>query len=108
MWPVSQQIKDQQKLVQWWGENVTVRHGPGGVDRAKNADRRSLVSVTVAERESGIAQQKVSKWRGHLGGDLDAYRDLLRGPSYRKAARFIGLARERLGAGKPRSQQVER
>jgi hypothetical protein len=38
-----------------------------------------------AEREAGIPQPKVSKWGGHLAGDLDVYRELLRGPSYRKA-----------------------
>jgi hypothetical protein len=115
MWP---SISKSRISVGWWSGGVRTckKAREGNVERTNNndndekhnADPRYLFTVAEAERLTGISQQKVSKWRTHLSGDLDAYRDLLRGPSYRKAARFIGLARERLGAGKPRSQQIER
>lgn len=79
---VDQQISDQRNLVEWWGENVSVRHASG---TEKNADRRSTLSVEAAQDISGIEQQKVSKWRKALNGDLREYRDLLRSPSWRKA-----------------------
>ena len=81
---VDQQISDQRNLVEWWSEHVSVRHGPGhGAEGLKNADRRSLMSKDIAEQESGIAQQKVSKWRKLI--DDPQYPDILCGPSYRKA-----------------------
>jgi hypothetical protein len=67
----------QQNLVDWWRENVSVRHGAGqGTEGSKNADRRSLISIEAAEDISGISHQKVSKWRGYLKGDRDEYRSL--------------------------------
>lgn len=53
-------------VIRWWDERVSVRHGPGGTDRAKNADLRSLVSKDAAESDTGISQQQVSKWNKKL------------------------------------------
>ena len=75
---VDQQIKDQRKLVEWWREYV---RPPG---QGNNLDP-GYFSMKAAEAKSGIAQQKVSRWRTYLTGDIDAYREMLRGPSYRKA-----------------------
>jgi phage N-6-adenine-methyltransferase len=76
---VEQQISDQRNLVEWWDSNV---RKPGPIEI--NAEPR-LFTREQAESITGISQQTVSKWRKHIAGDLDAYRDLLRGPSYRKA-----------------------
>ena len=54
---VDQQIEDQQGFVKWWRDNVSVRQGAGGKpgEGAKNADRRSLLSVKRAEELTKIA-----------------------------------------------------
>jgi hypothetical protein len=80
---IEQQIANQRQFVEWWDENVGVRHGSGqGEAGLKNAELRSLMSVAKAEELTGISQQKVSRWRKCLE-DVGAYRTALRGPSYR-------------------------
>jgi hypothetical protein len=70
----------QQNLVDWWRENVSVRHGAGqGTEGSKNADRRSLISIEAAEDISGISHQKVSKWRGYLKATATNIAHCLRG-----------------------------
>jgi phage N-6-adenine-methyltransferase len=80
---VEQEISDIRDLVEWWTANVGVRHRPPG-GKSVNADLRSQLTKDKAEAESGFKQQAISRYRTYLK-DLVAFRDLLRGPSYRKA-----------------------
>jgi hypothetical protein len=50
-----------------------------------DADRRSLISVADAEKETDITQQQVSRWRKALRNE-EKYQDALRGPSYKLAS----------------------
>jgi phage N-6-adenine-methyltransferase len=79
---VEQEIEDQGNLVSWWEANVQRR---GGNRQSINADPGEWFAVEEAEEFCGIPQQKVSRWRAALAGDIEAYRELLRGPSWRKA-----------------------
>ncbi len=79
---VNQQISDQRSLVSWWRKNVSMRHGAGRAK--KNADLRSLISLEQAEKLTKFSQQTISKFGTRLQ-DLPAYKELLRGPSYRRA-----------------------
>jgi hypothetical protein len=65
---VDQQMADQRRLVNWWGENIRSQ----GEARKENPDR-GFLSVAQAVRTIGISQQKVSRWRLKLE-DEDAYR----------------------------------
>ena len=71
---------DQRNLVEWWREHVSVRES----NRKANRGPGSL-SLEDAEDFSGIAQQKVLRWRKALRGDIDEYHKQLRRPSWRKA-----------------------
>src|SRR5262249_18587696 len=55
--------------------------------REKEEITRILVisQSTMPRKFCSVPQQKVSRWRKALAGDLDEYRALLRGPSWRKA-----------------------
>jgi phage N-6-adenine-methyltransferase len=92
---VDVQIEDQQAFVKWWKENVTVRLRAG---REMRADQRSSISAEKAEQLTQIAHQTVSKWSVRLK-DLPTYRELLRGPSYRKAMGKRGSTDHRGASG---------
>jgi hypothetical protein len=82
---IDEVIAEQRHFVAWWTATVTTRHGAGrGVGEEKNADQRSFISVEVAQKETHITQQQVSKWRKALD-DEDDYRAKLRAPSYKRA-----------------------
>jgi phage N-6-adenine-methyltransferase len=88
-WPllegaIDAKIEDQEEFVRWWDENVGVRQSPGGVDRASNADLRSMLSRARAEELTGITQQQVSSWRKKLVNTA-AYRASLFERAYREA-----------------------
>jgi len=71
---VEAKLDDQQAFVDWWSETVTVRQAAGGNRFKTHADLRSSTSCAIAEQQTGIKQQQVSRWRGNLK-DRDAYRD---------------------------------
>jgi len=91
-WPLLEQaidfrIDQQRTFVGFWDAGPGKRHGPGGSsseDKAKNADRRSLLSVAEVEKQTGIKQQQVSKWRRRLAHP-DKYREMLYASAYSKA-----------------------
>jgi hypothetical protein len=87
------EIEEQRLFVGWWTANVSVRHGGD----TKRADQRSCVTVEMAEDETHISHQQVSKWRKALG--LDDYPDKLRGPSWRKAMAEKGTTDQRGASG---------
>jgi phage N-6-adenine-methyltransferase len=95
---VDQEVSDQRCLVEWWGEHVSVRESPGRSGHKSSLDR-GTISLENAEDISGIANQKVSKWRKALNGDLDEYRYLLRGPSWRKAMGERGSSDQKGASG---------
>jgi ParB family chromosome partitioning protein len=84
---VDQQISDQQNFVDWWfgvpGDADKPRHvRPPGQG---NNHGPGYFSKEEALALGGIPQQKASRWKQALAGDREEYRDLLRGPSWRKA-----------------------
>jgi phage N-6-adenine-methyltransferase len=95
---IDAEIAEQRDFVAWWDAKVGVRKSAGGVNQADNADRRSLVSVTKAEKETHVSQQQVSRWRNGLR-DEGKYRDTLRGPSADKAWANPDDARGTYGTG---------
>jgi phage N-6-adenine-methyltransferase len=92
---VDQEIGDQQNLVTWWDESVR----KGRPKKEESFQDREKLYFEDAERISGIPDGKVSKWRGHLKGDRDEYRALLRGPSYRKAMAERGSSDQKGASG---------
>ena len=89
-WPllkdaVDAKIEDQVEYLGWWDAKVGVRLRPGGADGGTlNAERRSTLSKDIAERDTGISQQQVSRWRKSLL-DREKYRDRLILATYRQA-----------------------
>jgi hypothetical protein len=76
---VTQQVADQRRLVEWWAKNVRGEGRP-----SKTPADHAQFSQSEAELATGISNEKVSRWRRRLA-DEAAYREALRGPSYRKA-----------------------
>lgn len=81
-WPMMEQaidekIADQDEFVRWWAEKVR-RPGQG------NNAERGYLSTEVAEAQTGVTQQLVSRWRKRLQ-DKGKYRDRLVDAAYRKA-----------------------
>lgn len=87
-WPtlekaVDAKIEDQKEFVRRWRE--TVRRPGGKEAQAIRADRGELVlDDDAATKLTGIKHQQVSRWRNSLK-DETKYRDILFGPSYKKA-----------------------
>lgn len=86
-WPtletaVDAKIEDQREFVRWWKETVRAAE-TAGRHKVANADR-GLLPMGAAEKRTGISQQQVSRWRNSLK-DEAKYRDVLFGPSYKKA-----------------------
>jgi hypothetical protein len=79
---VEAMIDHQTAVVAWWHEMVSVRHGLNRYN-IDNADPGTL-PIEDAEHRLGIAHQKISKWKKRFE-DIEAYREFLRGPSYRTA-----------------------
>jgi len=82
-WPTLERAVDiksreQQRFVSWWDKHVR-RPGQG-----RNNPDRHYFSVAEAERNTGIKQPQVSKWRNRLQ-DIDRYRLVLYGAAYRVA-----------------------
>lgn len=82
-WPmlekaIEQKMDDQAEFVRWWDENV-----PEGGRPKTGTDLRRFTRE-VAETQTGIAHQQVSKWRKRLK-DIPKYRATLFGAVYRKA-----------------------
>lgn len=93
---VAAMIEHQTKVVSWWSEKVTGNRY--NINPPENADR-GFLSVDQAEHLTGLAQQKISKWRQRLA-DIDAYQEFLRGPSYRTAmGESLGTVRGTQGTG---------
>jgi hypothetical protein len=93
---VDAETEEQRLFVGWWTANVR-RPGQG----RNNADRHYF-SVDEVERETGITQPLVSKWRKWLG-DVEDYREKLRGPSWRKAMGGRDETEQRVSGSRPRS-----
>jgi phage N-6-adenine-methyltransferase len=101
---VEQEISDQRDLTEWWfgvpNDAEKPRHVRGRGNPSIRADRGELeISEPDAEEFSGIPHQKVGRWRKALRGDVDDYRDLLRGPSWRKAMLERGSTDQRGASG---------
>ena len=85
-WPllheaVDIKIQDQREFVVWWDEHVGARRG---LNRYNLDNAGSGLSRDIAETDSGIAQQQVSRWRKSLS-DAEAYHDKLVLAACRKA-----------------------
>jgi phage N-6-adenine-methyltransferase len=92
-WPtleaaVDEKLEQQAEFRDWWDASVGVRQSPGRSGNKSNADQRSI-SVAVAEEETQITQQQVSKWRSRLK-DIPKYKALLYGVAYNKAMAVQG------------------
>lgn len=74
-------IKEQRAFVGWWDNNV---QRPGGDRQSKHSPRSALMLLQDAERETGVKQQRVSKWRKQLGTG-NKYREALFGAAHKKA-----------------------
>ena len=90
---VDQQINDQHNLVEWWRENIR------NEGRPKTRQDPAVFSEDELKGQCGIAPRTVSRWRQALAGDLDEYRELLRGPSWRKAMGERGSSDQRGASG---------
>ncbi len=98
---VEQEISDQQYLDEWWygvpGDPDKPRHvRPPGQGNAQDPGQ---FSRDEAERICEIPNQKISRWHKALAGDRDEYRELLRGPSWRKAMLERGSTDQRGASG---------
>jgi phage N-6-adenine-methyltransferase len=87
-WPllgeaVDAKIEDQTEYLGWWDEKVGIRESPGRGGVKSNAERGSIPK-DIAERDTGISQQQVSRWRKSLA-DTEKYRARLILAAYRKA-----------------------
>lgn len=85
-WPlleqaVDQKIEEQAEFVQWWEDNISVRHGAG---RGKKITEPLSFSIDRIEEETGIGPMKVSRWRKRLN-NLEGYRAKLYGKAYSEA-----------------------
>lgn len=85
-WPlleqaVDQKIEEQAEFVRWWDDNLTPNRGG---DRVSDQKRSTALLVTHVEQETGISQQKVSRWRKRLK-NIEAYRAKLYGKAYAEA-----------------------
>jgi len=80
---VDEKLKEQARFVKWWDASV---QRPGGDKKSKNHSRRTglMISLSEAEKNGQIPQQKVSKWRRRLQ-EPDKYRAMLYGAAYHKA-----------------------
>lgn len=78
---VDRLIAEQGEFVQWWDANVGINQGPG---RGKTNAARGAFSAELAEEKTGIAQQRVSRWRKYLSAK-PRYREALFGAAHRKA-----------------------
>ena len=83
-WPllndaVDAKIEDQAEFVRWWDAKVRINQG---TRTDLNAERG--LSRNIAEADTGISQQQVSRWRKSLA-DPAKYRDRLILAAYRKA-----------------------
>lgn len=90
---VDQEISDQYNLVEWWNTSV-----PRGRPEKTISDRE-IFSAEEAEKHCGFSPLKISRWRKALSGDLDEYRERLRGPSWRKAMGERGSTDQRGASG---------
>jgi DNA N-6-adenine-methyltransferase Dam len=82
-WPsletaVDLQIAEQQAFVGWWDGHVR------GGGRPKKVLAARTVSVSDAEKATGVSKGQVHRWRARLD-DVDSYRAALRGWIYTKA-----------------------
>jgi ParB family chromosome partitioning protein len=87
-WPmleraIKQKIEDQRQFVAWWRAKVTARQSPGRSGNKSSADR-GTISVADAEKQTGISNQQVSKWRRRLQ-DPEAYQQMLYGKAWAAA-----------------------
>src|SRR5215469_2561931 len=83
-WPllndaVDAKIEDQAEFVRWWDAKVRINQG---TRTDLNAERG--LSRNIAEADTGISQQQVSRWRKNLA-DPAKYRERLILAAYRKA-----------------------
>jgi phage N-6-adenine-methyltransferase len=78
-------------------ENVE-RTSSNGSHEKQCAGPRTLLGIEEAEELTGIPRRTVDKWREHLR-DPEAYKDLLRGPSWRKAMGLRGSSDEKGASG---------
>ena len=86
-WPtlenaVEQKLEDQAEFVRWWDASVTPNKGGDRI--SGNQHRRPAFLVADAEKQTGIIQLQVLKWRRRLK-DPEKYAELLIGVAYQKA-----------------------
>jgi hypothetical protein len=84
----------QQAFVNWW-QGAVQSHGG---DRKSNQGRSTgtLISADQATQKTGIRKQQVSRWKGYIEKDIDAYYRRLRGRAYADA---IGVPNGTEGTG---------
>lgn len=79
---VDLQIKEQRAFVAWWRKHV---RGAGQPEKnCRSTETILFISADSATKVTGIPKQKVSRWESRLS-NLDAYREALFGPSYKKS-----------------------
>jgi phage N-6-adenine-methyltransferase len=93
---VDQEISDQQHLVEWWDEH---KQSEGRPKKNETGHDHAQFPQPQLEAISELGHEKVGRWRKALRGDLDEYRDLLRGPSWRKAMGERGSSDQKGASG---------
>lgn len=87
-WPtleraVDEKIEEQAEFVRWWREAVTKRQSPGR-NGVKSSTVLSTIKMPIAEEQTGISNEQVSRWAKSLK-DIPKYRAKLLGAAYKSA-----------------------
>jgi ParB family chromosome partitioning protein len=96
---VDQEISDWRHLVEWYDKHVLPGQSPGRGGNKSRQDRAVIIREDEVEDITGVAGRKVRRWRELLKDDADDLRDLLRGPSWRKAMLERGSTDQRGASG---------
>src|SRR5262245_29515016 len=65
---VERKVAEQAEFVEWWTKQVN----PRGRPKKNNADHALILSREQAERQTGIGQHQVSRWRARIMAKITA------------------------------------